>query len=102
MRLPGRLHDRSAGSSHEHPRCGIFGQPGWPPTRVYDTTSGRVIWDVDTVGDLDTINGVPARGGSINGPGPTVAGGMLFVTSGYGALGFMPGNVLLAFSVDGQ
>ena len=70
--------------------------------RAYDTTSGRVIWDVDTVGDLDTINGVPARGGSINGPGPTVAGGMLFVTSGYGALGFMPGNVLLAFSVDGQ
>jgi hypothetical protein len=25
---------------------------------------------------------------------------MLFVNSGYGALGFMPGNVLLAFSVE--
>jgi polyvinyl alcohol dehydrogenase (cytochrome) len=32
--------------------------------------------------------------------GPVVAGGMLFVDSGYGALGGMPGNVLLAFGVD--
>ena len=43
---------------------------------------------------------MPARGGSLNGPGPTVAGGILYVNSGYGALGFMPGNVLLAFSVE--
>jgi len=48
------------------------------------------------------VNGVPARGGSMNGPGATVAGGLLFVSSGYGSLGFMPGNVLLAFSVDGR
>jgi len=47
------------------------------------------------------MNGVPARGGSLNGPGATVAGGMVYVSSGY-TLGFMPGNVLLAFSVDGQ
>jgi polyvinyl alcohol dehydrogenase (cytochrome) len=69
--------------------------------RAYDTETGRVIWDVDTARELDTVNGVPARGGSLNGPGATVAGGMLYVSSGY-ALGFMPGNVLLAFSVDGQ
>ena len=69
--------------------------------RAYDTITGRVIWDVDTVGDYDTVNGVPARGGSLNGPGPTVAGGMVYVNSGYSALGFMPGNVLLAFSVTG-
>ena len=68
--------------------------------RAYDTATGRVIWDVDTVVDFQTVNGVPARGGSLNGPGPTVAGGMLYVNSGYGALGFMPGNVLLAFSVE--
>ena len=35
-------------------------------------------------------------------PGPTFAGGMLFVSSGYANLEFMPGNVLLAFSVGGQ
>ena len=34
--------------------------------------------------------------------GPTVIGGMLFVNSGYGQWGGMPGNVLLAFSVDGK
>ena len=51
---------------------------------------------------LDTVNGVPAKGGALNGPGATVAGGIVFVNSGYAAAGFMPGNVLLAFSVDGK
>ena len=70
--------------------------------RGYETETGRVIWDLDTAREFETVNGVPARGGSLNGPGATVAGGMLFVSSGYGSLGFMPGNVLLAFSVDGR
>jgi mono/diheme cytochrome c family protein len=30
------------------------------------------------------------------------AGGFLYVNSGYGQWGGMPGNVLLAFSVDGK
>ena len=38
----------------------------------------------------------------MNGPGATVAGGMVFVTSGYGTFGFLPGNALPAFSVDGR
>lgn len=70
--------------------------------RAYASDTGRVIWDLDTAREFDTANGIPARGGSLNGPGATVAGGMLFVSSGYGSLGFMPGNVLLAFSVDGR
>ena len=49
-----------------------------------------------------TVNGVEGRGGSIDGPGPVIGGGMLFVNSGYAAGGGMPGNVLLAFSVDGK
>jgi polyvinyl alcohol dehydrogenase (cytochrome) len=69
--------------------------------RAYDAETGRIVWDVDTARELETINGVPARGGSLNGPGATVAGGMVYVSSGY-TLGFMPGNLLLAFSVDGQ
>jgi hypothetical protein len=32
------------------------------------------------------------------GPGPVVAGGMVFVTSGYGAFLGRPGNVLLALA----
>lgn len=31
-----------------------------------------------------------------------IAGEMLYVSSGYNFLGFMPGNVLQAFSVDGR
>jgi polyvinyl alcohol dehydrogenase (cytochrome) len=33
-------------------------------------------------------------------PGPTIAGGMVFVNSGYGVTGTRPGNVLLAFGVE--
>jgi polyvinyl alcohol dehydrogenase (cytochrome) len=68
--------------------------------RAYSTTDGSVIWDYDTVREFPTVNGVPARGGALNGPGPTLVGGMLFVNSGYGFLGQMPGNVLLAFTVE--
>jgi polyvinyl alcohol dehydrogenase (cytochrome) len=64
--------------------------------RAYATDTGNVIWDFDTARAFATVNGVPARGGSMNGPGPTVAGGMLFVSSGYAS--YMHGNVLLAFS----
>jgi polyvinyl alcohol dehydrogenase (cytochrome) len=70
--------------------------------RAYDAGTGKMIWDFNTLDEFETVNGVQARGGSMNGPGATVAGGMLFVSSGYGSLGFMPGNVLLAFSVDGK
>jgi len=43
---------------------------------------------------------VAAKGGSMGAPGPTIAGGMLFVNSGYGVTGTRPGNVLLAFGVE--
>jgi polyvinyl alcohol dehydrogenase (cytochrome) len=48
------------------------------------------------------VNGVPGNGGSLDGPGPVVVGGMVFVNSGYAFIGGMPGNVLLAFSIDGR
>lgn len=70
--------------------------------RAYDSSNGKVLLDVNTINEYDTVNGVPARGGSINGAGATIAGGMVFVNSGYSTIGFMPGNVLLAFSVDGK
>ena len=36
--------------------------------RAYAADTGKIIWDVDTVGDYETVNGVKARGGSLNGP----------------------------------
>lgn len=70
--------------------------------RAYRADDGRIVWDVDTQREFETVNGVPAHGGSLNGPGPVIVGGMLYVNSGYVHIGTTPGNVLLAFSVDGQ
>jgi len=69
--------------------------------RAYETKTGTIIWDFDTAQDFHSVNGVKAHGGSINSMAPTVAGGMLYITSGYSGTA-MPGNVLLAFSVDGK
>jgi polyvinyl alcohol dehydrogenase (cytochrome) len=70
--------------------------------RAYSASDGTVIWDFDTAREYKTVNGFTANGGSIDGPGPVIAGGMLYVDSGYGSFGGIPGNVLLAFSVDGE
>jgi len=70
--------------------------------RAYSTEDGRILWDVDTKGDYRTVDGVAAHGGSIDGPGPVIVDGVVYVNSGYGFVGTMPGNVLLAYSVDGR
>jgi len=60
---------------------------------------GHSLWQFDTARDFDTVNKVKAKGGSMSAPGPVVAGGMVFVGSGYAVLGAVePGNVLLAFA----
>jgi polyvinyl alcohol dehydrogenase (cytochrome) len=64
------------------------------------SNDGHSLWSFDTAHAFDSVNAVPAHGGSIIAPGPTVAGGMLFVGSGYGVVAESPGNVLLAFSVQ--
>lgn len=70
--------------------------------RAYDTRDGKVIWDYDTLRDFETVNAVKAHGGSINGAGAVIVNGMLYTNSGYARIPSMPGNVLLAFSVDGK
>ncbi len=70
--------------------------------RAYSAVDGKVIWDVDTQQTYDPVDGVPGHGGSIDGPGPVVVDGILYTNSGYGYVGEATGNVLLAYSVDGQ
>jgi polyvinyl alcohol dehydrogenase (cytochrome) len=66
--------------------------------RAYGSNDGKLLWDYDT----DTVNGVKgAFGGSLDMGGPTVAGGMMFIHSGYGGSAGA-NNLLLAFSVDGK
>lgn len=67
--------------------------------RAYDANTGDIVWTFDTNRSFDTVNGVEARGGSIDGPGPVVSGGMLYVTAGNGGIVGTPGNVLLAFGL---
>jgi polyvinyl alcohol dehydrogenase (cytochrome) len=67
--------------------------------RAYSTIDGSILWEYDTVREYETVNGQKGKGGSIDGPSPVVADGMLYVNSGYGMFGEMPGNVLLAFKV---
>jgi polyvinyl alcohol dehydrogenase (cytochrome) len=68
--------------------------------RAFSTSDGSVLWEFDTNREFLTVNGVRAKGGALNGPAPTVAGGMVFV--GSGDYRSRTGNVLLAFSVDGR
>jgi len=72
---------------------------GWDGVlRAFSTADGRQLWEYDTVREFKTVNGVPAKGGSMGAPGPTIVGGMVFVGSGYVFPTGNPGNVLLAFS----
>ena len=70
--------------------------------RAYASNTGEVIWDYDTAREYDAVNGQKAHGGAIDGGGPAVAGGMVYLYSGYSQWGGIPGNALLAFSVEGK
>jgi polyvinyl alcohol dehydrogenase (cytochrome) len=68
--------------------------------RGYSTADGSVVWSFDSNRAFESVNHVPAHGGSMNGPAPVVVDGMLYVSSGYGTFGLRPGNVLLAFAAE--
>ena len=64
---------------------------------VFNSESGELIYEYDTVRDYETINGVEGYGGSIDSHSISAGSGMVFVGSGYGQFRQVPGNVLLAF-----
>ncbi|MEE4174952.1 MAG: PQQ-binding-like beta-propeller repeat protein [Xanthomonadales bacterium] len=64
--------------------------------RVHDGETGEVIWEMNTLQEYKTVSGEVARGGSFSGGGAIVADGMVYLNSGYGLYGHMPGNVFLA------
>jgi len=68
--------------------------------RAYSTVDGNVVWQFDTNRDFETVNGVKAHGGAIDGPGASIADGMVYINSGYVSLIGRPGNVLLAFGAE--
>lgn len=70
--------------------------------RAYSTIDGKILWDTETAKDFPTINGIKASGGSLDQGGATIVNGVVYINSGYGQRYGQPGNVLLAFSVDGK
>ena len=75
---------------------------GWDgKLQALSTADGHVLWQFDTARDFKTVNGVKAKGGAMGSAGATIAGGMVFVGSGYAVFsGDQAGNVLLAFSAE--
>jgi polyvinyl alcohol dehydrogenase (cytochrome) len=74
------------------------GWDGW--LRAFSTEDGHLLWEYNMVHDYETVNHVPAKGGSMAAAGPTVAGGMLFVGSGYVFGAGTAGNALLVFAAQ--
>jgi len=65
---------------------------------ILSAVTGKELWSYDTTQPLQTVNGVPARGGAISGGVTPIAyKGQLFVASGYGFGSKLPGNALLVF-----
>lgn len=68
--------------------------------RALSMTDGRVLWQYNTAHDYETVNGITAKGGNMGQAGATIAGGMVFIGSGYGTAATGFGNVLLAFGPE--
>jgi polyvinyl alcohol dehydrogenase (cytochrome) len=66
---------------------------------VFDNADGQILFEFDTADYFQTINGVEARGGSIDAHSLAAGAGMLFIGSGYERFSQQAGNVLLAFKV---
>jgi polyvinyl alcohol dehydrogenase (cytochrome) len=68
---------------------------------AYAAKDGAVLWMDETNRAFATVNGVEAKGGTIDGQGPVVAGDMVIVNSGYDKFGEIAGNVLLVYRLKG-
>jgi polyvinyl alcohol dehydrogenase (cytochrome) len=80
---------------------GVVFSGGWDGILRAVDAAGKVIWTFDAKQDFQTVNGVIANGGSFGPAGPVIAGGMVYVASGYtGIMQGSQGNVVLAFGVE--
>jgi len=80
---------------------GVVFTGGWDGILRAVGSEGQVIWTYNTRRSFQTVNGVPAKGGSLGSPGPTIANGMVYVSSGYvGMQNGYAGNVILAFAAE--
>jgi len=64
---------------------------------IFDGKDGKLINRLDTLGPKPTINGVAAKGGSIDSHAISAGAGMIFINSGYGSFNQTGGNALIAY-----
>jgi polyvinyl alcohol dehydrogenase (cytochrome) len=67
--------------------------------RVLDAGTGQPLRIIETNSPYAATNGVEGHGGAIDVGGAIVDGDQLFITSGYGMFGQMPGNMLLVYGL---
>jgi polyvinyl alcohol dehydrogenase (cytochrome) len=68
--------------------------------RIHDSTSGEVLWEMDSTQTIPTVSGAEAFGGSFGGgSAPILQDGVMVLSSGYGIYLHMPGNLLMVFEV---
>ncbi|MGI9287700.1 MAG: PQQ-binding-like beta-propeller repeat protein [Pseudomonadales bacterium] len=68
--------------------------------RILASDSGKLLKVIDTNRSYKGSNGIDGHGGAIDLSGVVVHGERLFVSSGYGMFGQMPGNMLLVYEVE--
>ena len=67
--------------------------------RVYSAEDGDVLWTFNSNAQFETINGVPAQGGSFDASGAVIVDGMVYFLSGNCCIVGRPGNALFAFEL---
>lgn len=67
--------------------------------RLLDADSGQALRVIETNRPYRAGNGIDGHGGAIDVGGAIVEGNQLFVLSGYGMFGQMPGNMLLVYGL---
>ncbi|MEE3240455.1 MAG: PQQ-binding-like beta-propeller repeat protein [Pseudomonadota bacterium] len=67
---------------------------------AFSSKNGELLWSYDTVRDFEAVNELEASGGAIDLGGVYLDGGQLFVSSGYGQMGQLPGNAFIVMDVQ--
>jgi len=68
--------------------------------RIFTLVDGKLLRTLETNKAYTGSNGVEGHGGAIDVAGPVIDGDQLFLVSGYGVFGQMPGNMLLVYRVE--
>ena len=69
--------------------------------RILDAADGSLVNEIDTAREFAAVGGGVAKGGAISGSaGAVLDSGQLIVSSGYGFVSKMPGNLLLVLEAD--